>query len=198
MSAAPENVWTVTDYILEAVRIIHGLSKHQDGVPREVHVTILQAHRDSRQDMLLSSDWSSGSMWADILEAGSVEGQKVTILRMLEYMGAWEWYDSQIRLLQESGTIHTKKNKPVSRKGAASHVLNEIQRSGKCIKSLGRLTLENDGRTGTSSDGQDTITERNRKQQRQRIVIQLSRGQKLSTKLVKELGLGILFSPEIW
>jgi hypothetical protein len=56
-------------------------------------VAILQALGDSRQDMLASSDWSSGSMWMDILEAGSVEGQKATILRMLEYMGAWEWYD---------------------------------------------------------------------------------------------------------
>jgi hypothetical protein len=204
MNAAPENVCAVTDHILEAVRIIHGLSKHQDGLPRPVHVAILQALGDSRQDMLASSDWSSGSMWMDILEAGSVEGQKVTILRMLEYMGAWEWYDSQVRLVQESGTIHTKKNKPVGRKGAATHVLNKIQRSGKYIKSLGKLTLENDGnsqndgRTGTSSDGQDTITERKRKLQRQRIVTQLSRGQKLSTKLVKELGLGILFSPQIW
>jgi hypothetical protein len=69
---------------------------------------------------------------------------------------------------------------------------------------LGKLTLENDGnnqndgRTSTSSDGQDTIVERKRKLQRQRIVTQLSRGQKLSTKLVKELGLGILFSPQIW
>lgn len=90
MNAAPENVCAVTDHILEVVRIIHGLSKHQDGLPRPVHVAILQALGDSRQDMLASSDWSSGSMWMDILEAGSVEGQKVTILRMLEYMGAWD------------------------------------------------------------------------------------------------------------
>ena len=101
-------------------------------------------------------------------------------------------------MLRESGTIHTKKNKPVSRKGAASHVLNKIQQSEKCIKGLGRLTMDDDGTTGTSSDGQDSMTKRNRKQQRQRIVTQLSRGQKLKTKLVKELGLGILFSLKIW
>jgi hypothetical protein len=42
------------------------------------------------------------------------------------------------------------------------------------------------------------ITKRDRQLQRKRISIQLSRGQKLSMKLVKELGLGILFSLKIW
>jgi len=188
----------LTDSILQSVRIIHGLSKNRDGPPREVHATILRALRNPCQDMFTSSNWSNGSMWMDILERGSVEGQKITILNMLEYMGAWEWYDSQVRSLQEGGRIFTKKGKPVGRKGAATHVLNEMQ-SGKWIKSLGRLTLGDGGReTGTTSDGQDTITERNKRLRRERIKTQLSRGRKLSTKLVKELGFGILFSPKIW
>jgi len=136
-------------------------------------------------------------MWMDILERGSIEGQKITILNMLEYMGVWEWYDSQVRSLQESGRIFSKE-KPVGRKGAATDVLNEMQ-SGKWIKSLGRLTLEDgDRETGAASDGQDSITERNRGLRRERIKTQLSRGRKLSTKLVKELGFGILFNPKIW
>ena len=159
----------LTDSILQSIRIIHGLSKNRDGPPREVHATILRALRNPCQDMFASSNWSNGSMWIDILERGSVEGQKITILNMLEYMGAWEWYDSQVRSLQESGRIFTKKGKPVGRKGAATHVLNEMQ-SGKWIKSLGRLTLEDGGReTGTISDGQDTITERNKRLRRERI-----------------------------
>jgi len=196
--AVAENGLTVMDHILEVIPVIHSLSKHRGGLPREVHVTILQALRDSRLGTLASIDWTSGSMWVDILEAGSAEGQKVTIWRMLEYMGAWEWYDAQVRSLQESGTIHTKKNKPVNRKGAATHVLNQIQQSGECIKSLGRLTVDNNGTDRTISNDLDTMTERIGEKQRRRIVKQLSRGQRLSTRLVKELGLGILFSPKIW
>jgi hypothetical protein len=90
MSVAPEDACTLTDHILEAARIIHRLSKYPDGMLRQVYVTILQALRDSRKDVLVSSDWSTGSMWVDILEAGSVENQKVTILNMLECIGTWE------------------------------------------------------------------------------------------------------------
>jgi len=137
-------------------------------------------------------------MWMDILERGSVEGQKVTILNMLEYMGVWEWYDSQVRSLQESGRILTKRGKPAGRKVAATHVLNKMQ-SGKWIRGLGRLTLnDSDREIDAASDGQDTITERNRRLRRDRIKTQLSRGRKLSTKLVKELGFGILFNSKIW
>ena len=189
-NAIPENGLTVMDHILEVIPVIHGLSKHKEGLPREVHVTILQALRDSSQGTLASSDWSSGSMWVDILEAGSAEGQKVTILRMLEYMGAWEWYDAQIRQVQEK--------KSMSRKGAATDVLDEIQRSGKCIKSLGELTVDNNGTDSTVSKEQDTMAKRIREKKRRGLVAQLSRGQRLSTRLVKELGLGILFSPKIW
>jgi hypothetical protein len=42
------------------------------------------------------------------------------------------------------------------------------------------------------------ITERARQLRRKRISMQLSKGQRLNTKLVKELGLGILFSSKIW
>lgn len=84
-------------------------------------------------------------MWVDILERGAVEGQKVTVLNMLEYIGVWEWYDSQVRSLQESGRIFTKKGKPAGRKVAVTNVLNKMQ-SGKWIKGLGRLTLEDGDR----------------------------------------------------
>ena len=198
MSVALEDARTLTDHILEAARIIHHLSKYPDGMPRQVYVTILRALRDSRKDVLASSDWSTGSMWVDILEAGSVENQKVTILNMLEYMGAWEWYDSQVRLVQASGKVLTKKGKPVDHKGAATNLLDKIQRSGKYIKSLGMLTLEDgDATIDNPSNAQGTLAERNKKLQRKRLITQLSRGQTLSNKLVKKLGLGILFDKNI-
>lgn len=199
MSVAPEDTCTLTDHILEAARIIHRLSKYPDGMPRQVYVTILQALRDSHKDVLASSDWSTGSIWVDILEAGSIENQKVTILNMLECMGAWEWYDSQVRLVQASGKVLTKKGKPVDHKGVATYLLDKIQLSGKYIKSLGMLTLE-DGDTTIDgpSDARGTLAERNQKLQRKRLITQLSRGQTLSNKLVKNLGLGILFDKNIW
>ena len=196
------------DMILEAVRIIHQFRKYH-GVPREVHSTILQTLQKDHQEAIGASNlnqWSDGSMWMQVLEMGSSENQKVTILNMLEYMGAWEWYDRQIELSQ--ATIRTKKNKPVDRRGAAIHVLNRMQglrtdteqQPGKWISGVGRVALgkEGDG-SDLSPEGCDVgITERARQLQRKRISMQLSRGQKLSTKLVKELGLGILFSPKIW
>jgi hypothetical protein len=120
-------------------------------------------------------------------------------------MGAWEWYDRQVELSQ--ATIRTKKNKPVGRRGAAIHVLDSMQglrtdteTPGKWISGIGRVAL---GKGGDESDllpeSCDVgITERDRQLQRKRISMQLSRGQKLSTKLVKKLGLGILFRKKIW
>jgi hypothetical protein len=85
-----------------------------------------------------------------VLEAGESENQKVTIFNMLEYMGAWEWYDRQVKLSQT--TVRTKKNKPVDRKGAATHVLNRMQglqtsteQPGKWIRGVGRPTSREEG-----------------------------------------------------
>ena len=136
---------------------------------------------------------------------GSSDNQRVTILTMLEYMGAWEWYNKQIEL--SLTTIRTKKNKPVGRRGAAIHVLNEMQhlpadteRVGTWLSGVGRISLRDEecGTHHLSSSHGFSITEQDKQLQRKRIGMQLSRGQKLSTKLVKGLGLGILFSPKIW
>jgi hypothetical protein len=194
--------------ILEAVRIIHQFSKYQDGVPKEVHSRILQTLREHHGQTISvpnSNEWSDGSMWIRVLEAGSSANRKVTILNMLEYIGAWEWYDGQVKLSQ--ATVRTKKNKPVNRRGAAIHVLNKMQslqtrteQPGKWVSGVGRIDMtkeeDNSGMSRESCDA--SITEKIRHSQRRRISMQLSRGQKLSTKLVKELGIGILFLPEIW
>ncbi len=61
------------------------------------------------------------------------------------------------------------------------------------------LTLE-DGDTTINgpSEVRGTFVERNKKLQRKRLITQLNRGQTLSNKLVKKLGLGILFDKNIW
>jgi hypothetical protein len=82
---------------------------------------------------------------------------------MLEYMGAWEWYDSQVRLVQASGKVLTKRGKPVDQKGAATYLLDKIQLSGKYIKSLGMLTLEGgDATIDSSSNARGTLAEWNK------------------------------------
>jgi hypothetical protein len=88
-------------------------------------------------------------MWMQVLEAGESRKQKVTIFNMLEYMDAWEWYDRQVKLSQ--ATVLTKKKKPAGRKGAATHVLNQLQdlqtsaeQPGKWIRGVGRITLGDD------------------------------------------------------
>ena len=207
MSSPSSEVTSLRDTILEAVRTIHGLSKYQHGVPREVHSRILQTLKEDHKETVSGpnwNDWSDGSMWMRVLEAGESENQRVTIFNMLDYMGAWEWYDRQVELSQT--TVRTKKNKPVGRRGAAIHVLNKLQGQqtntelpGKSIRGVGRLTLREEGdEPAISSKSCDSsVVERARDLQRKRISIQLSRGHRLK-KLVKELGFGILFSPKIW
>jgi hypothetical protein len=123
---------------------------------------------------------------------------------MLDYIGAWEWYDRQVELSQT--TVRTKNNKPVGRRGAAIHVLNELQGQqtntelpGKSIRGVGRLTLRKEGdKPAISSKSYDfSVIERARDLQRKRISMQLSKGRRLK-KLVRELDLGILFSLKIW
>jgi hypothetical protein len=108
---------------------------------------------------------------------------------MLGHIGAWRWYNDQIELALQ--TQVTKKGKPVGRKGAATLVLDRM---------VGRVILERDESHISSIPADRSkagIVEENLKSKRGRIKMQLSRGNKLS-KLVGELGTGILFSRDIW
>ncbi|KAJ9503197.1 hypothetical protein H2202_001351 [Exophiala xenobiotica] len=196
------------DLVIEAVGVIHQLKKYPDAVPAVVHSSILQTHRRNNQEaasgVTLDPRWSDGSMWIRILENGSARNQKGTILSMIEYMGFWEWYDEQIRLAMK--TIRTRKGKLVDHKGAATHVLDSMQNMpsgatprGKWISGVGRVTIEYEGNTADlSTEKSEGVIAAKDRQLRRRIKVQLSRGQKLSRKLVKELSLGVLFSPKIW
>lgn len=95
--------------------------------------------------------------------------------------------------------IRTKKNKSMNCRRAATQVLNQMQ-GGRWISGIGRvaLTAEEDASAMPSYDRGLSMNEQNSQAQRKRISTQLTRGQRLSTRIVKELGLGILFSPKIW
>lgn len=186
----------IRELIIEAARTLHRLSKHRDGVPSDVHRRVLRLFQDDHSEALAAStsdQWSEGSTWVQVLEMGSSRQNQVTIFNMLEYMGAWEWYDGQVKIAQAS--VFTKKGKPVERRGAATQVLDSIQK--RWIGSVGMVTLQDESSSvpiGKSA----SLTQTERNSRRNHIRTQLSRGQKLCTQLVKELGLGILFSRKIW
>ena len=128
VSQSSTELTSISDMVPEAVRTLHGLSKYQKGLSKEVQGAILQTIRRDRTGDHMGTvsvpyrkKWSSGSMWMRILEMGSSENQKVTIYNMLGYMGAWEWYDTQVTLSKD--TARTRKNKPLGSKGAATRVL---------------------------------------------------------------------------
>lgn len=119
-------------------------------------------------------------MWMRILEMGSAQNQKGTILNMIEHIGAWEWYNDQVNLART--TIHTKKGKLVDHKGAASHVLNTMEsiqwsgsRQGRWISGVGKVAIEQEG----DAAGLDPkyanagITAKDRQLRRKRISLQL-------------------------
>ena len=67
--------------------------------------------------------------------------RRSTIFNMLEYMGAWEWYDRQIKLTMAKH--EAEKKKELAPKTAASYVLSEkLKTPGKSIKGIGRLVSE--------------------------------------------------------
>lgn len=191
------------DMITEGVRIVCQLCRHQHELPREVYSRILLTLQSDRKVISTASsgnDWSDGAMWVRMLEAGESRNCKTTVFKMLEYMGAWEWYDRQVELSQSS--VRTGRNKLVSRRSAASYALNKLQSSQtttthpiKSIRGVGPLAIL-EGETISSMDS--SPAERVKIAQRNHIRMQLGRGHKLRDKLVKELGFGILFSPRIW
>jgi hypothetical protein len=86
----------------------------------------------------------------------------------------------------------------VERRGAAIHVLNELHEKMKSIKGVGKLALKEGVclifllRTATPLP--NTFKGKKRKH----LHVLLNRGSASKERLVKELGLGILFSPQIW
>ena len=196
-SLPPTQIVSLTDMIVEATRVIHQFCQYQQDIPAEVYSRILLTLQNN-ENANSNSDWSDGATWLRVLEMGISRARKTTILNLLEYMGAWEWYDRQVKLSE--GIIYTKKKKLVERRGAATHVLNELHEKMKSIKGVGKLALKEGGSMSNlpPTENCGSIPEQVKGKTRKHIHVLLNRGFVLKERLVKELGLGILFSPKIW
>ncbi|KAL4864639.1 hypothetical protein BDV12DRAFT_200881 [Aspergillus spectabilis] len=178
----------IRELALQASRTLYQLSKYHDGVPRSVHQRILQSLHGNQPAALAASTsnrWSDGSIWIQVLEMGASQQSQVTILNMLEYMGAWEWYNGQVQLAQTM--ISTRKGRPVDRRSAAIYVLDGIQDrriipegQGKWISGAGMIKL------GSGEPNQEPISSSG------------SMTEKAKHEAGKRAGFGILFSKKIW
>ncbi|KAH8760754.1 hypothetical protein BGZ57DRAFT_770046 [Hyaloscypha finlandica] len=167
---SPGEAPALTDMVAKAVHIIYEMSRRQE-VPTEVHSRILSTLRPSLGSMWIASTpttWSA-SMWINVLEAGHARSKEVTILNMIEWMGASEWYDAELEQA-EKAPPPTKRGTP--RKRLATVVLD------KYLKEAPDTTRIFDTR-------------------RKRLNNILHRGRTLR-KLIQMTRLGILFDPDIW
>ncbi|KAJ5239558.1 hypothetical protein N7468_004177 [Penicillium chermesinum] len=163
------------DFAFQVTQSLWHIKLFQEEVPSAFHQSILRslAKRDDEQSPALQH-WSDGSMFVRVIEASAASQKRRKVLNMLEYIWAYEWHQDQVDRARNE--TFTKRRKPISDRTAAGRVLDAIQKPA--IPGY--------------------ISKREKDLQRGRIEKQLLRGKILSTKLVKELGLGILFSPEIW
>jgi len=135
-------------------------------------------------------------MWINMLEAGHARSKEVTILNMIEWMGASEWYDAELEQA-EKAPPPTKRGTP--RKRLATVVLD------KYLKEARDTTAIEDPEKLTSKDNEDRpslldsarIQKRILDTRRKRLNNIFHRGRTLR-KLVQMTRLGILFDPDIW
>ncbi|KAJ6008526.1 hypothetical protein N7540_012502 [Penicillium herquei] len=194
---------TILKLITEAARTLHQLSTHKGGVPRDVHRRILETldiSNSSSTKAATQIDWSDGSTWITILEKGAAQKAQVTIFNMLEYMGAWEWYQNQIQLAKANRL--NKRGDAVNRRGATIGLLQKLikehtQKESRCIAGIGSFTMQDESGNQAQSNI-ITISDKAADLKKASFQNQLTRGGKLSTQLVNKLGLGILFSSSIW
>ncbi|KAL4948043.1 hypothetical protein BDW69DRAFT_177197 [Aspergillus filifer] len=152
-----------------AIDIIEKLSQELHETPRHVYAEVLQLVQGDVEG-------SSDSVWRAIIRDSFFRDQKKTIFNLLEYIGASEWFDRQVSITQDS--CRTKKGQPIQATTAAGKVVDSIWERSNMYP--------------------DHICGKTEKAQRKRIWLQLHRGRRLREKIIKRLGLGILFSPKIW
>ena len=180
---------SLKDMVTDAVRIIHQLCKNQHEVPKAVYSRILLTLQSDYGviDMAGSGNWLDGGIWAQMLEAGESHSHRTTILNLLGYMGAWEWFDRQVKLAEM--TVYTGNNTLVKRNTAASYVLDSFQdlqininQPSKSIRGLGLLTFGEGEKTSENALGPAECATR-----RSRFRTHLRRGRKVREEIVKEL-----------
>ena len=200
----------LTDMVAKAVHIIYEMSRRQE-VPMEVHSRILSTLRPSLSgaptttavaerpgSMWIASSpttWSA-SMWINMLEAGHARSKEATILNMIEWMGASEWYDAELEQA-EKAPPPTKRGTP--RKRLATVVLDKYLKEARdttAAESLGKLASK-DNEDRPSSPNSAGIQKRIFDTRRKRLNNIFHRGRTLR-KLIQMTRLGILFDPDIW
>ena len=206
----PREAPTLTDMVAKAVHIIYEMSRRQE-VPTEAHSRILSMFRpglggtpattamaERPGSMWITSSpttWSA-SMWINMLEAGHARSKEATILNMIEWIGASEWYDAELEQA-EKAPPPTKRGTP--RKRLATVVLDKYLKEARdttAMESPGKFASE-DNKDRPSSPDSAGIQKRIFDTRRKRLLNILHRGRTLR-KLIQMTRLGILFDPDIW
>ena len=208
--SSPKEAPALAEMVAKAVHIIYEMSRRQE-VPLEVHSRILTTIRPTlgetpattttvgRPDSICitssSTTWSA-SMWINMLEAGYARSKEATILNMIEWMGASEWYDAELQQA-EKAPPPTKRGTP--RKRLATIILDKYLKEARdttaveCPEKLASKGNEDRPSSLNSAGIQKRILDTRRK----RLNKVFHRGRTLR-KLVQMTGLGILFDPNIW
>jgi hypothetical protein len=206
----PGEAPTLTDMVAKAVHIIYEMSRRQEA-PTEVHSRILStlrpslggtpatfavAERPGSMWIASSSTTWSASMWISMLEAGHARSKEVTILNMIEWMGASEWYDAELEQA-EKAPPPTKRGTP--RKRLATVVLDKYLNAARdttATENPGKLASK-DGEDRPSSPNSTGIQKRIFDTRRKKLNKIFHRG-RILRKLIQITRLGILFDPDIW
>lgn len=209
-SYPPREAPTLTDMVAKAVHIICEMSRRQE-VPTKMHSIILStlrpnlggaptlaavAERPGSIWVTSSPTAWSASMWIRMLEGGYARSKETTILNMIEWMGASEWFDAEIKL--------AKKAPPRTKRGALRKRLATIVLD-RCLKEAPDTTvMESPGKLA-SKDNEDcpsspnsTGIQRNISNTRRKKLNNIFHRGRTLRKLVQITHLGILFDPDIW
>lgn len=174
LAASPEEarlqrIGKLRDIVAAAVQTIYEFKEHQGGIPTEVYSLILTTRKRDRTEAP-EICWSDSARWVRILDIGSTNRERASILDFIGSMGASEWYDREVHRLSKA------------RRGGASS-----------IRVLDRIQLRRFRGLFESEGG---IVQPLRDRHRNRIKRRLRWGRKLSSMVFK-LGFGILFHPGI-
>lgn len=205
----PEDALALPSLIAKSIHIIYEMSKRQEA-PTELHSRILTTIRPNpgetpataaveRPDPIWITSspttWSA-SMWINMLEAGHARSKKMTILNMIEWMGASEWYDME---LQQAEKAPPSTKRGIPRKRVATLVLDKYLKEAldatatENLEKLASKSNENHPSSLSSAGIQKRILDTRRK-----ILTKIFHRGRILRKLVQMTHLGILFDPEIW
>lgn len=187
-SPPPEEALTLKSMISHSVNVISKISKRQK-VSAEVHLKIVRTIQHSLATAAVkqpnsietTSGATSASTWINILDAGEARSKKTTILNMMEWIGAAEWFDTEVQQAQQA-LPRTKRGAP--RKRVATIILD---------KYFQEVPDSEDHSLPITSNG---IQNRILDEKRQRFIKNVNKGRNLR-QLVQMTHLGILFQSNV-